>query len=116
MAGTIDYKFADSIFVASISGYADEELMTGLAEHFFAKLDEDFTYFVFNFANMTLINSSALGKLLEIIAEAMGNDGVNLAFCSVPATSKLGMTSLGLLDYVEEFATLDEALKSINAK
>lgn len=113
MAGTVDYKFADSIFIASITGYADEALMAGLAEQFFAKLDEDFSCFIFNFANMTLINSSALGKLLEIVAEAMGNDRVSLAFCSIPATSKLGMTSLGLLDYVEEFATLEDALKSI---
>lgn len=116
MAGKIDYKFADSVFIASITGYADEALMASLAEHFFAKLDEDYANFIFDFASMTLINSSALGKLLEIIAEAMGNDRVRLAFCSIPATSKLGMTSLGLLDYVEEYTTLEEAFKSLKGK
>jgi len=110
LSGNINYRFVDKVFIAEITGYAELTLMEGLVEKFFEKLDEDFTGFVFNFAGMTLINSSALGKVLEIISEGMGRDGVKILFCSIPATSKLGMASLGILDYVEEFASIEEAL------
>ncbi|MBU1108585.1 MAG: hypothetical protein KKB51_18055 [Candidatus Riflebacteria bacterium] len=113
MSGKINYKYIDKIFIAEIAGYAELSLMEGLVEHFFKKLDEDYTNFVFDFSGMTLINSSALGKLLEIISEVMGSDSVRILFCSIPTTSKLGMISLGILNYVDEYASIEEALQDL---
>ncbi|MGM0599254.1 MAG: STAS domain-containing protein [Candidatus Rifleibacteriota bacterium] len=113
MAGNIEFKFNNKVFIAEIYGYAEVQLMEELAEKFFEKLDEGFQSFIFNFSHMTLINSSALGKLLEIISEAMGNDQINLSFCSIPSTSKLGMSSLGMLEFVTEYDSIEEALENI---
>lgn len=114
MSGKINYRFIDKTFIAEISGYAELSLLEELVEKFFRKLDEGHTNFIFDFSEMTLINSSALGKLLEIISEVMGSDNVRILFCSIPTTSKLGMMSLGILNYVDEYASVEEALQDLN--
>ncbi len=113
MSGNISYRFENSVFIAEISGYAEVNLMAGLVKAFFEKLEEDYTDFVFDFAKVTLINSTALGKILDIISEGMGCDNISFSFCAIPATSKLGMSSLGILNYVNEFSSLEEALANL---
>lgn len=113
MSGNISYRFENKVFIAEISGYAEVNLMTGLVEKFFEKVEEEYSDFVFDFSKMTLINSSALGKLLDIISEGMGCDNISFHFCAIPNTSKLGMSSLGILNYVNEYASLDEALTKL---
>lgn len=111
MAGNINYSFDNGLFIAEIVGYAEVNLMSGLVEAFREKLDEGFCEFVFDFAKMTQINSSALGELLEIVSQGMGRDNLRILFCAVAPSCRLGMESLGIFNFVEEFASLPEALQ-----
>ncbi|MDY0389050.1 MAG: hypothetical protein RBT65_18405 [Methanolobus sp.] len=113
MSGQVSYNFTGTVMTASISGYADQSLMSGLVEIFYQKLEEDFTDFIFNFASMKQINSSALGELLQIVSQGMGRDNIRIYFCAVPPSCRLGMTSLGILNFVEEHDSLESAEQSI---
>ncbi|PKL49016.1 MAG: hypothetical protein CVV42_07555 [Candidatus Riflebacteria bacterium HGW-Riflebacteria-2] len=113
MSGKIDYNFTGKVMTASISGYAEKSLMNGLVETFHQKLEENFCDFVFNFAEMTQINSSALGELLEIASQGMGRDNIRILFCAIPSACRLGMLSLGLLNFVEEHDSIEMALASL---
>lgn len=113
MSGNVEYKFDDKIFIADVSGYAEKALMEGILEQFFEKLDDDFTAFVFNFEKMTLINSTALAVLLEIISEGIGNDDIRFYFCAIPNSCRLGMSGVGILKYIEEVASVEEAISKL---
>ncbi|MFZ5951526.1 MAG: hypothetical protein ACOYXC_12530 [Candidatus Rifleibacteriota bacterium] len=89
--------------------------MEGVLEKFFEKLDEDFCNFVFNFDKMTLINSTALGVMVEMISESMGNDRIKFYFCAIPSSCRLGMSGVGVLKYVKECENVDAALTLINS-
>ncbi len=113
MAGSISYRFDNGLFIAEITGYAELSLMSGLVGAFREKLDEGVGEFVFDFAKMTQINSSALGELLEIVSQVMGCENLRILFCAVSPSCRLGMESLGIFNYVEEFSDLSEALQHL---
>lgn len=115
MSGSVAFKFENGVFFADISGYAEIGVMENVLAKFFEKLEEDFCFFVFNFADMTLINSTALGVMVEIISESMGNDSVKFYFCAIPPACRLGMAGVGILKYVKECSNVQEALELIGS-
>ncbi|MEW6708413.1 MAG: hypothetical protein AB1403_01195 [Candidatus Riflebacteria bacterium] len=112
MAGNVRSELVRDSLVISISGYADLSLMAEVSSLFYSNLENGRVRFVFDFKGMTLINSSALGELLGMISEGLGNCEIRFAFCSIPSACKLGMDSIGLLNHVDEYANVSEAIKT----
>jgi len=115
LAGKTTYKFTGRFLIATVTGYADLELMRALVEVFQTRLDEGCGEFVFDFSGMTQINSSALGELLEMISQGMGRENVRFSFCAVPPSCRLGIDSLGIFAYVDEYDSVQEALQHIES-
>lgn len=112
-SGIVSLRFEDDVLFIEIAGYADGSLMEEVFAGVIEWLEKDCVSFVFNLEGMTLINSTALGVMIEIISEGLGNESIGFYFCAIPSACRLGILGVGLLNHVCECASVEDAVKRI---
>ncbi len=108
MTEKLNISLEGSVFKATISGYLDSELANQLICEFQKALNDSKTLFCLDFSSMEMINSSALSCLLDIVSEGMSNELLRFYFIGIPQSCRLGFFAIGILNYVEELATMKE--------
>lgn len=113
MSGSAKHKQYGDFFVFFLEGYVEKNVSQVVLEQFRIQWEQGLRRFIFDFSKVTIINSVALSDLLEIVSEGIGDDDVCFFFCGIPDNCVFGISSVGLLNYVQDFDNLEEAKKEL---
>jgi anti-anti-sigma regulatory factor len=108
MAGKLNISHEGDVFRAAVIGYLDSEIANTLLCEFQKALDDSKIVFCLDFTSMEMINSSALSCLLDMVSEGVANELLQFFFVGIPQSCRLGFFAIGLLNYVEELANMNE--------
>lgn len=113
MSGLVKFKQSGQFLTISLKGYVEQAVSQAVVERFRQDWKNGCQYFVFDFAQVTMINSIALSSFLDIVSEGIGKDAIGFFFCGIPLNCYFGLSAVGLLNYVTEFDSLEAARKEL---
>lgn len=116
MVGRVTSAKEEQIHVFHLEGYIEDTVGADLKEKFKREWRQGTRQYLFDFSRTTLINSMALADLLEVVSDSIGEPDVLLYICQIPEKCYWGLSALGLLNHMTEFATFAEAAKELGLK
>lgn len=113
MTGTVSCeKFGDHL-IFILNGYVEKECADLILKHYQVEKANGVHFFIFDFSQVTLINSLALGVFLDLVSDTIGDEDINFYFCAIPKSCYYGMSAVGLTNCATEFDSLDQAKKEL---
>ncbi|KAF1082986.1 MAG: hypothetical protein GQF41_0753 [Candidatus Rifleibacterium amylolyticum] len=116
MSGNVSYRKASNIFIFVLAGYIEKSI----SEVFLAEFRRQWLIgtrrFLFDFTGVTMINSVALAEILEMVSEGIGESDSAFYVCAVPEKCHWGLSAIGLLNYMSEYSSLEEAGNELGVK
>ena len=113
MTGTVSCEKYGDHLIFILSGYVEKECAGLVLKHYQAERINGVNFFIFDFSQVTLINSQALGIFLDIVSDSIGYEDINFYFCAIPQSCYYGMMAVGLINCATEFDSLDQAKKEL---
>lgn len=111
MSERVKFKQDGSTLIITLEGYIEAEASQGLSSKVKDCMEAGTKLFIFDFAEVKILNSVALGELLDILSEGIGNDELVFCFCAVPSKCHFSFKSVGLFMFAEEHKTVEEAIE-----
>ncbi|MEW6709792.1 MAG: STAS domain-containing protein [Candidatus Riflebacteria bacterium] len=109
MAGSFEEKKSGLHQIFILKGYIEKEIAQKLLQTFKEGRKLGLRFFIFDFSEVTLINSFALSCFLDLVSEGLGESEINFYFCAIPESCYYGMSAVGLVNCVTEFSSLEQA-------
>ena len=116
MSGKFSHRIDNNIFIFSLEGYIEKSVSESLMTVFRKHWEGGIHHFLFDFSKVSMINSVALSAILEIISEGIGETESGFYICSIPEKCHWGLAAIGLLNYMTEFDSLEQAGKELGLK
>jgi len=116
MSGSVSFKTANNILIFSLTGYVEKSVSELFIKEFRTQWQKGIRQFLFDFSKVTMINSVALGEILEMVSEGIGESNSGFYVCAVPEKCHWGLSAIGLLNYMTEYNSLDQARQELGIK
>lgn len=113
-ASQISVTVNSGIPVFSFQGNCKYEGMSDLTEQLQAHFDKGIIKFVFDFSQCKLLNSPAMGELLDAILLVDRDFEGHVVVCGLDSLKETLFTISGIIPIAQETKTLEEALKMLN--
>ncbi|PKL49013.1 MAG: hypothetical protein CVV42_07540 [Candidatus Riflebacteria bacterium HGW-Riflebacteria-2] len=113
MSGKFSYKIASNIFIFSLEGYIEKSVSELFVAEFRKHWNNGMRHFLFDFTKVTIINSVALGDMLEVVSEGIGESDSGFYICAIPEKCHWGLSAIGLLNYMTEYDSLKQAAQEL---
>jgi anti-anti-sigma factor len=99
--------------VIATNGYVNNHGGEQIADEFEKHFAEGIKKIIINLAKSKVVNSIGISFLIEII-EKLNEVGGKLYFTNLDASIEKTLTIMGLFNFAEKTATVDEAVKALN--
>jgi anti-anti-sigma regulatory factor len=116
MSGTLKARVEKDVFVVSLSGYLNQVLSETLLNEFQSALQQSAKVFCFDFSHVDIVNSVALGRLLDMISEGIADESLEFIFVGISKECRFGFEAIGILAYVKEFPNIEEWQRHLQSR
>jgi len=113
MSGKFRHRIASNTLIFSLEGYIEKTVSEILVKDFKKHWRNGIRHVLFDFTKVTMINSVALGDILEIVSEGIGESDSGFYICAIPEKCHWGLSAIGLLNYMTEYDSLEQAGKEL---
>ncbi|MGM0599272.1 MAG: STAS domain-containing protein [Candidatus Rifleibacteriota bacterium] len=109
MKNLIEQREFGEHIVFFLKGYMNKEMALRLLSQYRLQKEKGMKFFILDFSEVTLVNSSALSCLLDIVSECIGEEDTGFYFCGVQENCYYGMSAVGLMNCVTEYDSFEQA-------
>lgn len=113
MAFSIKIEETPQAEVLTLAGYVDVPASKVIREKVQAALAKDRQVFLLDFSATPIVNSAALGELLEMVSLSLEDRRLRFLICGLSSTCQGSFRLVGIFTCAKEFPTRADALRSL---
>jgi len=114
VAFTFSHRVQGSAQIITIQGFVDGPAGRQLLEHVKKQAGGPTPNFVFDFSACTLVNSTAMGELIEMVSLNVEKRTVRFFLCGISPTLRFALNEVGILQLARECNSLANAIVQAN--
>lgn len=112
MAHSISHKILNNVAIISLSGYVDLEASAEISAAF-NTLSRDYQKFVFDFSEVSLVNSGGISGFLDIFSKKISNSSLAFAVCNLGHSTQYSFKVVGIFNLAKESHDIASAVKEL---
>jgi anti-anti-sigma regulatory factor len=109
MSFSFSQQIRGDVVLLEVRGYLNLDGGRELGGRLLSLLEKKHTRIVVDFREAPLISSQALGQILDVITQIIPRPEVAIAFSSLSEVARMSMRILGILEYIPDYSSSDEA-------
>ena len=113
MAYTINHSINNNLVVFALSGYIEQEACAQLLEDF-KKLNQNYKKFIFDFSEVTIVNSVGLSQLLDIFSQKLSDSSLEFGICNLNHATQYSFKIVGLFNLANEYPNNEAAITALS--
>lgn len=112
MAHNVSYRTQESAVIIVLSGYIEQEASAKVIEIFDKQLSEK-KIFIFDFSEVSIVNSGGISCLLDIFSRKIADTSLNFALCKLNHSTQYSFKIVGIFNLAKEFPDVETAVKEL---
>ena len=115
MAHNVSHHTQEDAAVIVLSGYIEQEACVKVIEIFEKLLPEKKT-FIFDFSEVSIVNSGGISCLLDIFSRKIADTSLKFALCKLNHSTQYSFKIVGIFNLAKEFPDVEAAAKELCKK
>jgi anti-anti-sigma factor len=113
MAHSISHEIQGKIVVFNLSGYMETEAC-GKIQTLFSELSKTYKKYVFNFSDVSIVNSGGIANFLEIFSKKLSDPSLDFALCNLNHSTEYSFKVVGVFNLVKAYPDMASAIAVLN--